>query len=115
MRRIPTKLREEMHLDHFYHRCCYHKPTAHGRGEKVEWHHNLIFAGRQVNEKFCIIPLCPEIHSKANDRGVREILDWIMLNRASDEELRRYSKAVDLIRKKEELNKKLGVWHGQKK
>lgn len=103
MNKIPPKLREEMAGDPFYKRCC-----VTGEIGKIEWHHNLIYAGKQVQEKWCILPLTYHIHRIADDKLVRERLDWIMLNRATDDELRRYSKAVDLLAKRDRLNTKYG-------
>lgn len=105
MRKIPLALRADMERDPFYKRCAISgKPIGM---VKIEWHHNLIYAGRQVNEKWCIIPLSKEIHD--NIVRYKEEVDWIMLNRASDEELMRYSRA-ELITKRERLNKKFGIW-----
>ena len=54
MRPIPNKLRQEMEADPYYKRCAWHgRPHP---GKKID-HHNLIFAGRQVNEKWCILPI----------------------------------------------------------
>ena len=108
MRPIPPKLRNEMEIDPYYQRCCV---TGKSRSQmvKIEWHHNLIYAGRQVNEKWCILPLWDKIHDQARNKEVKEILDWIMLNRATDGDLARYSKA-DLIAKKERLNKDSKLW-----
>lgn len=92
--------------------CIYHE-AYHGNGSKIEWHHNLIFAGRQVNEVFAILPICRWVHDQARNREFRDRLDWIMLNRASDEELTYFSKASDLIRKREVLNQKYGVWQSK--
>lgn len=94
-----------MEADRFYNRCCitgWHKATV-----KIDWHHNLIFAGRQVNEKWCILPLAKEIHD--NISLYKEKCDWIMLNRATNDELRKYSKTRDLIKERERLNKKYGT------
>lgn len=99
-----------MEADPFYKRCAITKKPI--GMVKIEWHHNLIYAGRQVNEKWCIIPLSKEIHD--NIVLYKEKVDWIMLNRASDDELLRYSKAVDLIAKREKLNKKFGIWDPKK-
>ena len=41
----------------------------------------------------------------------KEINVWIALNRATDEELKKYSKAIDYIRMREVLNKKYGVYN----
>lgn len=110
MRKIPAGLRSEMERDPFYKRCAITgKPAGMVR---IEWHHNLIFAGRQVNEKWCIIPLSKEIHDSIVQHKDR--VDWIMLNRATDDDLRRYSKAVDLISKRDALNKQFGIWQTKK-
>ena len=100
MRKIPKKLLEEMLADPFYKICC-----ISGRSdEKIELHHNFIFANRQINEAWCILPLSKSIHDRITD--YKDHCDWIMLNRASDETLKKYSKAIDLIRKRDYLNKK---------
>lgn len=93
--------------DPYYRVCAYHR-KIHPAG--VQWHHNLIFAGRQVNEVWCIIPLCEEIHQRVSEPEIKERVDWIMLNRATESELKQYSKSRDLIRERERLNKKLGIY-----
>lgn len=106
MNNIPPKLNKEMNDDPYYKRCCVTGSTD----GKIERHHNLIFAGRQVQEKWCILPILKSVHDKANNSLVKGHLDWIMLNRGTDEELKRYSKAVDLIAKRERLNKQYGIY-----
>lgn len=95
-----------MDLKPEYHRCMV-TGMAH---EKIDWHHNLIFAGSQVNEEWCIIPLLHSVHEIEKRPHIKEILNWIMLNRATDEELERYSKARDLKGERDKLNSKLGIW-----
>lgn len=90
--------------DLFYRRCC----ITGAMNVKIEWHHNLIFAGRQVNEKWCILPLAEDVHADIVKH--KEKCDWIMLNRATDEELARYSKAENLKVKRDRLNKKYGPY-----
>ena len=102
MRKIPEELREEMANDPFYKVCC-----ITGRSdEKIEWHHNLIFGGKQVNEKFCILPLLKSVHD--NIVKYKEQCDWIMWNRASEEQIRRFSKAENYKLTLERLNAKYG-------
>jgi hypothetical protein len=104
MRAIPKKLREEMANDPFYKRCC-----ITGRmDEKIDFHHALIFAGRQVNEKFCILPLAQSVHKEIEKHKMK--CDWIMLNRGTDDELIRYSKVEDLIHKRFRLNEVFGKY-----
>lgn len=107
MRKISKKLRDEIEADPYYKNCCL--TGMPGTVIKIEWHHNLMFAGRQVNEKFAILPVDKDVHDRLKgDSNLRDRLDWIMLNRATDEELKRYSKAEDLKAKRERLNEKFG-------
>lgn len=101
---IPVKLLKEILEDKFYRVCCL---TGKVNG-KIDLHHNLIYAGKQVNEKWCILPICNSIHQyhQGFTKEVKEKLDWIMLNRATDKELKKYSKCVDYIKERERLNKK---------
>ena len=111
MRPIPATLKSDMEADPFYSRCCI--TGQYKTSVKIEWHHALIFAGRQVNEKWCILPLAKEVHN--NIVRYKEKCDWIMLNRVDEKELLRYCKAVDYIRLKKELNKKYGEYHANKR
>lgn len=103
MRQIPIKLKSELSTDSYYKKCC-----ISGTIKDIEWHHNLIFAGRQVNERFCILPLNREVHK--NIGKYKEQCDWIMWNRASPEQIKKYSKCVDYQRVKDNLNKKYGFY-----
>lgn len=60
MNNIPPKLRAEIAADPFYQRCCI--TGAMAKNTKIEWHHNLIFAGKQVQEKWAILPLVESVH-----------------------------------------------------
>ena len=102
---IPAKLKIELADDPFYEKCCITgTPNTEAR---VEWHHNLIYK-KQVQEKFCILPLREDIHDNISKH--KERCTWIMLNRATDEQLKKYSKAVDYLWIRERLNKKYGKY-----
>jgi len=77
--------------DPYYKKCCLCSFRCFGG---VEWHHNLIYAGRQVNEKFCILPLCALHHGIADKKDIRARLNKVMVERATEEELQKYSKAI---------------------
>ena len=109
MNNIPKSLRDDIAADPFYQRCCITGALA--KDTKVEWHHNLIYAGKQVQEKWCILPLRADVHE--NIVRYKERCDWIMLNRATDDDLRRYSKAVNLIARRATLNKKYGPYRNK--
>ena len=55
MRPIPQKLKEEMATDPYYKTCARADTECNGR---ITWEHAFIHAGRQINEKWAIIPLC---------------------------------------------------------
>lgn len=90
---IPRKMREELAEDLFMQRCCM-SPYGACSG-RIEWHHALIFAGKRVNEKWCILPVCHQHH--ALESRYRGTLMRIMVSRATEEELRPYSKAIDYV------------------
>lgn len=100
MRPIPLDLREEMAGDKFYKKCCL------CGSHPVQWHHNLIFAGRQVNEKECILPVCEVCHNLARNTETKEKLDLIMLTRMCPLQMKRYSKASNLFQRYKYLTNK---------
>lgn len=99
---IPKDVREKLLRDPFMQSCC-----VCGHSHR-QWHHNLIFGGKAINEHWCILPLCVEHHEEARNKKFKDILDWIMFNRATDEELAKYSKVMDYIHKRYYLNGKFG-------
>lgn len=92
---IPKKMREEMTDDTFMNLCCIQDSTHHGR---IQWHHHLKFAGKRVNEKWCILPVC-ELHHRLEAK-YKQQLDAVMVSRATYEELSKYSKAIDYCKLK---------------
>ena len=108
MRRIPDTLREEMAADPYYSRCCI--TGAHSTpSDPIEWHHTLIYAGKQISEKWAIVPVLRSLHEQVpGNRVVREKCIRIALNRATDDELRPYSKAINYIDERAYLNEKYG-------
>lgn len=107
---IPQKLKERMEADPYYERCCVtNEPKWR---VKIDWHHNFesYLHGNKgrVNEAWCILPLASHVHAMADRREVRELLDWIMLNRATDEILEHWSVFHgELKMKRDYLNTKL--------
>lgn len=110
MRPIPLKLREEMGNDPYYKICARSNDGCDGR---ITFEHAVIFAGRQLNEKWSILPLCEFHHAvnKHQDNGSlnKEINLWICLNRASEQELSQVSKAINYKGLRDRLNKVYGI------
>lgn len=106
-RPIPQKMREEMSQMRFYKSCCIGNNDCTG---KIEWHHNLTWKGQRVNEIFCILPVCKYHHDLAGTKDIKSKLDWIMLNRATNEQIINYSKAINYQDLKNRLNKQYGTY-----
>jgi hypothetical protein len=101
---IPPKLKQQMAADPWYKRCC-----ITGRTEDIEWHHAHQFSGRQTQEYWCIVPLNKEVHKNIRSwRTEREMVDIIILCRADEATLKKYSKAENLVFKRDYLLKKYG-------
>lgn len=108
MNKIPKKLNDELNEDRFYLKCCLQR--FGGCGGRIERHHALIFAGRQVQAKFCILPACHEHHELARSKDIKEKFDWVLLNRATEEEIQGISKGIDYSRERDRLNNIHGLW-----
>ena len=107
MRKIPQKLKDEILADPFYIKCA----RAGGCKGRITWEHAIIFQGRQLNEKWAIIPLCEYHHAVGiyQDCGDlnKEENERIALNRATDQELLAVSKAIDYLSRRKYLNEKI--------
>ena len=110
MSKIPKKLRDQLALDPFYRTCCI-TGLPGSSWDRIEWHHNLIHAGKQVQAEFAILPVKHSIHMLATNPIIKERMDWVMLNRASENEIRQYSKVVDFASRRRYLNEIFGPWN----
>lgn len=76
----------------------------------LTWEHAIIHAGRQLDEAWAIIILCEYHHAVNNyqDNGdlKKELNVFYALNQATDEELKRVSKAINYLELRTRLNKK---------
>lgn len=111
MRPIPPKLKANILADEYYSRCA--REMDGGCGGRITWEHAIIFQGRQLNEKWAIIPLCAYHHAVdqfQDGQGlIKEKNVWIALNRATEAELKAVSKATDYARLRDRLNMKYGT------
>ncbi len=46
---------------------------------KIEWHHNLIYAGIQSDVPETILGICKRHHEMADIKDIKEQIDWQML------------------------------------
>ena len=93
MHPIPIKLKKEILADPYYKQCA--RKDRHCKG-RITFEHALIYAGRQIQEKWAIIPLCAYHHSvdKFQDGGGldKRINERIAVSRATPEDLAKYPK-----------------------
>lgn len=94
MRKIPEKLREEMANDPYYKKCArQYEHNCHGR---ITWEHAWTYAGKQIQEKWAIIPLCEYHHDVCSyqDKGAldKQENQRLSLLRATKEDLKKYPK-----------------------
>ena len=83
---IPEKLREELANDPYYQVCARLKDgDCEGR---ITWEHAWIYAGKQIQERWAIIPLCWHHHLGAGLEKPKN--QYIALMRATPAELAKY-------------------------
>lgn len=75
-------------------KCALRGIIPHTCSSKIDWHHNLVYAGRQSDIPNTIIAICSEIHSKADRRDVKKALNEIMHNQMTTEDYKLIPKYV---------------------
>ena len=105
---IPQKLKEEMAADPFYRECCLKSGECGGR---IEWHHHIRYRGQRVNRKAFILPCCKNHHDREKEKKISEVLTWIALNRATEDDLKFLAKR-NTIQELKYLNNKYGAFRG---
>ena len=81
MRKIPEKLRNEIANDPFMKKCCI---TG---SRDVSWEHCWIYAGKQINEKWAIVPLRRDLNTSHPPKDIKEKCQLISLQRATKNDL----------------------------
>ncbi len=112
MRKIPQELKDEIASDPYYDKCC--MAFRGGCDGRITIEHAIIFAGKQLNELWALLPICEWHHAvnKHQDGGDlnKEMNVLVALNRATTEELLAISKAINYLELRERLNKKYGLF-----
>ncbi len=104
MRKISEETRNILAKDKRMRVCALKSYVCQGR---LEWHHNLIFGGKQCDWPETIIALCGGFHHRyADQKDIKEKLDYIMLNQMSDKQIQSISKAVDYFQRKKYVTNK---------
>lgn len=108
MTQIPQKIRKMIDTDPFYKTCALFAQHGHVCNGRITMDHTIIFAGRQLQELWAIVPICAQGHgvdSFQDDATTKkELRTWVSLNRAKIDELSAISKAVSWVRERDRLN-----------
>lgn len=116
MNNIPPRLRKQLAADPFYKKCAREGLHGHECGGRITWEHAIMFAGKQVQERFAILPICAKGHEvdSYQDGGDldKEVHLWLALSRATDDELRAISRTIDYRQKLNRLNVQYGIYAG---
>ena len=86
MRPISPKLIKEILNDPFYGKCCITGSYS------VSFEHCWTYGGKQINEKWAIVPLRRDLNTSHPPKEVKERCRLISLNRATEEDLAKYPK-----------------------
>ena len=86
MRPIPLKLRKVIDTDPYYRTCA--RAEDGGCWGRITIEHALIYAGKQINELWCLLPLCWFHHLGEGLNKAKNQL--IALSRATPEDLAKY-------------------------
>lgn len=113
MRKISTRVRNEIDADPVYRYCMRALALKdHVCQGRITREHAVIYGGKQVDEKWAIVPICAYAHNvdQFQDCGIlnKEINVWMALNRMTAEDEAKYPRR-DWKREREVLNKKYGV------
>lgn len=94
MRAVSKKVKDKILADDFYEKCCRRDEGDCAGGISLE--HALIYAGRQIDEVFAILPVCEYHHAVGvyQDGGKldKKKHEWIAISRMTDEDMLKYPK-----------------------
>lgn len=114
MTTIPQAVRKEIDADPTYQFCKLFGHHGHVCGGRITMEHALIFGGKQVQKKWAIVSVCAagQEVDQYQDAGTmnKELNVWVALNQGTNDDLKSISKAIDYIKKREQLNTKYGVY-----
>lgn len=114
MRVISPRVRKLIEADPEYKGCMLRSYKGHVCGGRITREHALIYASKQIDEKFAIISCCArgqevDLFQDAHTMD-KNLNRWVALNRATAEELAKISKVIDYDRELGRLNKIYGTY-----
>lgn len=115
---MSKALRADVGADPEYSRCALQGLLSEIIGPcagRVTREHAMYFKGSKIQKKWAIPPICACHHGvdeyqDGPGEAPKIVRQWVALNRATDEELREVSKAVNYINERDRLNKIYGEY-----
>lgn len=119
MTKIPIKVRKEIDADPLYKFCALEGVPGHVCGGRITMEHALIYAGKQIQEKWAIVPICAagqEVDEYQDAHTMnKELNKWVAFNQATPEDFARFPRAFPTYpEQKARLNRKYGIWKPRK-
>ena len=92
MNKIPPKLKAQIAKDPFYKKCIHaHCSMTSPCSGRITWEHAWLYAGRQIQEKWAIVPCCEKHNIGVS--GIDKLYNqYRALLRATPQELKKYPK-----------------------
>lgn len=97
MRPISKKVKAVLEKDPWMKKCCYC-----GTFENIEWNHAIQYAGKQLDEVYCLTPLCRNCHrgySGTIKSEIKEFCEFLAITRGLPNLIKKYPKFKWLQRK----------------
>lgn len=115
MTKIPEKVKREILADPLSKCCALSGYNEHRCEGRITWEHALIYAGKQVQERWAIVSLCERAHAvnRFQDAGTfkKELSVWVALNQGTEDDFKRFPRAFPPYHNvKARLNLKYGEW-----
>lgn len=116
MTKIPIPVRRELDADPNSKFCSLYGQHGHVcGGHRLTGEHALIYAGKQIQEKWAIIIVCPaaqEVDEYQDAHTMnKELNQWVALNRATEADFARFPRAFpSYYEQRERLNRKYGPY-----
>lgn len=89
---IPADLKAQLHADPRMSRCALEDEACAGR---LEWHHAVIWGGKQLQVDWAIHALCQEHHAIADRKDIRARLVKV-IHMVGGDEVKEYEKVKRL-------------------
>jgi hypothetical protein len=92
MRRLSAKTKHILGNDPRMKKCALRGIIEHYCSRKIDWHHNLIYGGRQSDIPNTILGICSEVHQVADRSDVKQALNKIMYEQMTEEDFKQLPK-----------------------